>query len=43
MQCTSKDAGPQRGGGGFGSGPTSIGGRKEYQRGRWARPEGGGL
>jgi len=29
-------------GGGFGGGPTSIGGRKECQRGRWA-PKGGGL
>ena len=39
-RCASKDAGPK--GGGFGGGPTSIGGRKECQRGRWA-PKGGGL
>ena len=29
-------------GGGFGSGPTSIGGSKECQRGRWT-PKGGEL
>ena len=32
--CASKDAGPK--GGGFGGDPTSIGGRKECQRGHWA-------
>ena len=31
-RCASKDAGPK--GGGFGGGLTSIGGRKECQRGR---------
>ena len=40
-RCASKNAGP-KGGGGFGGGPTLIGGRKKCQRGRWA-PKGGGL
>ena len=42
-KSASKDAGPRRGwitlgpkGGGFVGGPTSIGGMKECQRGRWA-------
>ena len=39
-QCASKDVGPK--GGGFGGGTTSIGGRKECQRGCWA-PKRGGL
>ena len=39
-RCASKNADPERGG--FGGSPTSIGGRKECQRGRWA-PKGGGL
>ena len=34
-RCAGKDAGPQRDR--FGGGPTSIGGRKECQRGRWPR------
>ena len=33
-RCASKDARPQ--GGGFGGGPTSIEGKKECQRRRWA-------
>ena len=36
----SKDVGPK--GGGFGSGPTSIGERNDCQQGRWS-PKGGGL
>ena len=39
-RCANKDAGPQMGG--FEGDPTSIGGRKECQRERWA-PKGGGL
>ena len=35
-----KTLGPKGRGGGFGGGSTSIGGKKECQRGRWA-PEGG--
>ena len=37
-QCANKDAGPKEGG--FGGGPTSIGGRKECKRGCWAPMEG---
>ena len=33
-RCASEDVGPK--GGGFGGGPTSIIGRKECPRGRWA-------
>ena len=36
-QCASKDAGPKWGE--FGGGTTSIGGRKECQRGRWPKFE----
>ena len=35
-RCASKDTEPQIGGG-FGGGPTSVGGRKECQRERWPR------
>ena len=37
-QCASKDVGPK--GGGFGGGTTSVGGRKECQRGCWPRKGG---
>ena len=38
-RCASEDIGPQSCG--FEGGPTSIGGRKECQRGRWVPKEGG--